>query len=912
VSDQPPAPRALPFISYSRVDRAFVKRLAAALEAAGRDPWVDLEDIPPSVDWNERIRRAILEKDAVVFVLTESSASSRRCREEVDLAVEAGKRIVPIRLDSVPSDHVPDEIKKRNYFEFDQSDFEGSVARLIEVLDADYEWLRQHTNLQVRATDWVASGRKGFRALSGRDLEDAELWLGQARAHPERSVTTIQAEFIVGSRHRQTSIFRRVLAIAAGVSVVFIVLGLVALYQRSVAIDQRQVATARQLAAQAETLGDQYDLGLLLAVEADRLSNRPDVYASLLRTVAANEPIETYLHHGPGHDVYSVAFSPDASHLATGSLDGTISLWDRATRARTSAVHGHEGVVRSVAFAADGPLVTGGDDGYVRFWSVEDGQLRSQAEKPAHREAVTAVAVEHDGRLAASGSLDGTVLLWDLDTLEPRQPLPVDSAVTSLAFSPDGSTIAIGTDAGDIRLIDLANRREPVRLTGHDGSVLSVAFSPDGNMLASGGADRTVRRWSLLTERRIGSEMLGHQNEVTSVAFDPDGLVIASGSWDQTIGLWSAGDGTLVGRDLHHTGRVTSLSYATDRTLATGGTDGNVVLVNRLNGPRIATMLTDEAADIGSLVVSPDGRQLAAAGDTNLTTWDLTTDSQVGGVIPITSRSVAFSPDSSAVLVPASGNLERIRPDGSRTMVPIDDGDPAKVKVSGDGSRAVAIQGASLLWFDAATGAQLHGVASDDVSNDRIDSLTPDASSVITSDEQDGTLSIWSSASSGRVGDQIVDPAGLVKTAISPDGSRFVVYRDNATIEVYDTRTRRRVGAGLVGHQKGILSAAFSSDGRLLATGDDGGNLILWDRVSGVRIAGPLAGHVAGVDALAFTPSGDRLFSAGQDGQLVSWALGRAKLEDLACQTANRSMTTEEWDRFVGSTPYRRTCPSVP
>jgi WD40 repeat protein len=104
------------------------------------------------------------------------------------------------------------------------------------------------------------------------------------------------------------------------------------------------------------------------------------------------------------------------------------------------------------------------------------------------------------------------------------------------------------------------------------------------------------------------------------------------------------------------------------------------------------------------------------------------------------------------------------------------------------------------------------------------------------------------------------------------------------------------------------MGVAFSPDGRTLASGDLSGNLNMWEADSGIRIAGPLRAHERGLGTFAFSPGGDRLYSAGQDGILLSWALGPTDLADLACKTANRNLTQEEWTRFLGAIPYQETC----
>ncbi|MFW9261567.1 protein kinase domain-containing protein [Nostoc sp. CALU 546] len=169
--------------------------------------------------------------------------------------------------------------------------------------------------------------------------------------------------------------------------------------------------------------------------------------------------------------------------------------------------------------------------------SIPSGVLL-QRTLTGHSSSVNSVAFSPDGNTLASGGglTDYTIKLWNLATGEQIRTLTGDSgSVNSVAISPDGKTLASGSDDTTMKLWNLATGEEIPTLTGHNW-VYSVAFSPDGKTLASGGVLNTIKLWNLATREEIRT--LSNSGFVRSVAFSPDGKTLASGSGDFTIKIW--------------------------------------------------------------------------------------------------------------------------------------------------------------------------------------------------------------------------------------------------------------------------------------------------------------------------------------------------------------------------------------
>ncbi len=271
-----------------------------------------------------------------------------------------------------------------------------------------------------------------------------------------------------------------------------------------------------------------------------------------------------------------------------------------------------------------------------------------------HTAAVRSVAFSPDGKTLASAGLDGHVKLWQMPEAKERGTLKAETqaegviAVHAIAFSPDGQLLASGGSDGLIRLWDPVAGKQVRSLEGHKGQIFCLAFSRDGRRLASGGADRSVRLWEVSRGEPVPGGVFKHVGYVQGVAVGADGQSIVS--IDGPLRIFGT-DPPQEHARLNNWTEVRSLAYAPDeQAMAIGlGYDHAISLWTRVGEKELERHVLGGHADgSNALAFSPDSKTLASVGnDGTIRIWELSTRRMLGeaGTDRSVALAVAFSPD---------------------------------------------------------------------------------------------------------------------------------------------------------------------------------------------------------------------------------------------------------------------------
>ena len=528
---------------------------------------------------------------------------------------------------------------------------------------------------------------------------------------------------------------------------------------------------------------------------------------------------------------------------------------------------------------------------------------RSARDRADAGSAATAVAYSPRGKTLAAGYQDGTIRLWDIASHRLVSTASWGGAALALAFTGGGKTLEVAGPAA-MGVWDLANEASIAArpLAGvTDGR--SVAFSPDGTTLATGGDDGNVRLWDAATRQEIGAPMSSDLKPVGAVAFSPDGTTVAAASSDGMVQLWTVATQQEAGATMASgSAAIDALVFSPGgKFLAAGGDDGNVRLWDVATQSQAgATMAT--GAPVTALSFNAGGTTLATAesdGATEL--WAFATQQQTGAALAAQGAgsvsALAFSP-SASVLAAGGGNgtIELWNPIGfHQSSAPIATGTPESPTASGGRPPAVFSHGDVLAVSDDRGTVRLWNamtwrpIGPPIASHHTVTGLALSPDGKILALAADG-LQLWSTATGQRFGGTLpaADAGGPV--AFSPDSSLVAAIGTDGKARLWKVATQQEAGTAMtVGSGASQDALAFSPDGKIFATVSANGTAALWSVVTKRRTGALMTGAAQGatdtpvagsspVAAVAFSPDGTTLATAGASGS----SSGSVRLWDTA------------------------------
>ena len=506
------------FVSYSRRDTEFVRRLVEGLQARGKDVWLDTEGIRDGEVFPAAIRSAVEGSNAFVLVISPDSIASSFCDQEVDHALEHHKQIVPLAYRQVADGELPEPIRVRNWIPFETADgFDAGLDRLVRALDTDLEWTEQHTRWLLKSREWEREGRDSSLLLRGAELGAAEGWLADA-AGKDPEPTPLQREYVLVSRAAATRRMRLLVGAMGVALAVSVALGIVALTQRNAAQDSQRraeaesaVARSRELAALSESQrAFDPELAILIGAEAVRTEPTTQAMVALRGALDASALRRTL----KGHEdlVSGVSFSPDGRLVATSSLDLRARVWDVRSgrlvrRIKLPFVGTH------LRFAADGGLMVALHGGGTMIFDPRTGRQRGQIDPSAD---VSHVDGSSDGSLfVTAGPHEVALRKYPGGGVVRR--FRVEGDAFRAGLSSDNRVLAAGADTG-LYVWDAKTGRTLARV--HEGEV-QAAVSPDGKLVAFGGERHRIQLLSPATGRVSRTLARFPSAHATSLAVQP-------------------------------------------------------------------------------------------------------------------------------------------------------------------------------------------------------------------------------------------------------------------------------------------------------------------------------------------------------------------------------------------------------
>ena len=592
--------------------------------------------------------------------------------------------------------------------------------------------------------------------------------------------------------------------------------------------------------------------------------------------------------------IHGIVYSTDGNQLIVATAIG-IWTYNADTGKELGLLNMPVTNANAHAFSSDRRMfasASGDPDNTVHVWDLTNRQHKTTLE--GHTSHIKSIAFSPDGRTLATGSSDDTVRLWDIDTGHHKTTLIGHTyTIYSVAFSPDGRTLATAGGWAELNLWDVDTGELKTTLPDQFDGIPTIAFSPNGRILATTSSNTNdVQLRDVFTGKEI--QRLNTERSIKSLAFSSDSRTLATGGWRELY-LWDLGTAerkaTLTGH-LHYEG-VLSLAFSPDGQTLTSASPDELHLWDSMTGAQKGTV-NGHTDYFWGFALSADGRTVATGNRGKIRLWDTlnTTQQAIFYEDEWGNNALAFSPDGNTLASEISPyiRLWDVKTGTHRNTL------KTYIGSGIGGSRIYALafspdgrffanahmrgtNGSVWLWYAGLIRKSILEGHSDNVS---ALAFSPDSRTLATGSFDD-TIRLWDVETDAHKFTLTGHTGSIKSVAFSPDGNTLASASRDGTVRLWDTISGAHKST-LIGYTNTV---AFSPDGKTLASagGLNHKDIQLWDVTTGTYKS-TLTGHTKEVSHVAFSPDGKTLISGSFDGTILLWNLApvtepMAYLEDV-------------------------------
>ena len=665
------------FISYSRRDKPFVRRLHEALSKEYDDVWVDWEDIPSAADWWDEIKEGIEGADTFLLVVTPDSVRSEIVSNEINHAVSHNKRFIPVIYREIVDDDdkaaMHSAIKTHNWILFHEDDaFDESFQQLVTTINTDLTYVRMHTRLLVRAREWSTKNHESSYLLDGSEIREAETWLTEAIGKTLKP-TDLHTEYIFESRKLQNGRQRQFL-LGAGVAVVVaLILMVVAIFFSIEATNNAEIAELNEQNA-------------LLARETS------DANYIIAQTAGAEALVQADIAETNAQDALiaqaTSEFNADKAEtsVAIANAEGTnVAVErDRAEQAEAQAVIEAD---RAVTNEAQAIIAQSTSDANYLFALTQEARAQIQADIASTNEQNALLARETSDANFVVAQTNGAEALVQADIASTNEQDAVEAqatsdfnaqvAETSVAIAnAEGTNVAVERDrAEQAEEQAVSNEAQAVNarqtsdanylfaLTQEARAIINAQLAIDAQQTAEYNAEQAlsqalafnsseaiefgnydlalalalesaslnpnlVQTQQLINQLVYASPRFSFENSRTGEISPNEAWVVSSQNTVATIhdlatrAVYRVFEG--------HEGRINDATFSPDNTILATASEDETIILWDIDSGNILHRLEGHTGAVNDIEFTPDGTQLLSGSDDNTAIlWNVSTGAMV-------------------------------------------------------------------------------------------------------------------------------------------------------------------------------------------------------------------------------------------------------------------------------------------